>query len=142
MATYYTYDSQGNIETTWVVTQPYGSLFSVWNVEITDSSGNTILSQNNINPGVTIPLVITLLGSGYVLTPGSGNYTVLISAASAQTFVSTPGSTGNFTIGASAAEISTYYIGGTSSISGLANLLTGSTINVVGGTATLGPVRS
>ncbi|MGV4856966.1 membrane protein [Acetobacter indonesiensis] len=137
MATYYTYDSQGNVETTWEITQPYGSIFSVWNVKITDSSGNTILSQDNINPGITIPFVATLLGSGYVLTPGSGDYTVLISALSAQTFVSAPGSTGNFTIGASAGEISTYYIGGTSSISGLANLLTGSTVNVVGGTATL-----
>ena len=136
MATYYTYDSDGNVETTWTVTQPYAPLDD-WNVTITDSSGNVILDQENINPGITIPFIATLLGSGYVLTPGSGNYTVLISAASAQTFVSTPGSTGNFTIGAGLAEVSTYYIGGKSSISGLANLATGSTINVVGGTATL-----
>ncbi|GFE94377.1 Hint domain-containing protein [Acetobacter persici] len=137
MATYYTYDSAGNVETTWTVTQPYGSNWSDWNVKITDTSGHVILDQKDINPGLDILGLVQLLGSGYVLTPGSGDFTVLISALSAQTFVSTPGATGNFTIGAGAAEISTYYIGGTSSISGLANLVTGSTINVVGGHATL-----
>jgi len=136
MATYYTYDAKGNVETTWTITQPYGSSVDDWNVKITDSSGNTILNQTNINPGIDLGL-LQLFGSGYVLTPGSGDFTVLISALSAQTFVSAPGSTGNFTIAAGAAEISTYYIGGTSAISGLANLVTGSTINVVGGTATL-----
>ncbi|WP_166443352.1 Hint domain-containing protein [Acetobacter sp. DmW_136] len=147
--TYYTYelDDQGNpaldasgnkiVETTWTVSQPYGSLISDWDVKITDSSGNVILDQKDINPGLDILGVVQLLGSGYVLTPGSGDFTVLISALSAQTFVSTPGSTGNFIIGAGAAELSTYYIGGTTAISGLVNLVTGSTINVIGGNATL-----
>ncbi|MGX7346424.1 Hint domain-containing protein [Acetobacter pasteurianus] len=148
MSTYYTYetDAQGNpildangnkiVETTWTVSQPYGSGITDWDVKITDSSGNVILNQTNINPGLDLVLV-QLLASGYVLTPGSGDFSVLISALSAQTFVSTPGATGNFIIGAGAAEISTYYIGGTTSISGLANLATGSTINIIGGAATL-----
>lgn len=89
MATYYTYDSAGNVETTWTVTQPYAPLVNnVWNVTITDSSGSTILDQDNINPGIDLVL-LQLLGTGYVLTPGSGDFTVLISALSAQTFVST-----------------------------------------------------
>ncbi|KAA8403074.1 hypothetical protein FKW15_11725 [Acetobacter sp. DmW_125133] len=148
-STYYTYelDDQGNpvldangnkiIETTWTVSQPYGSLVPDWDVKITDSSGHVILDQQDINPGLDILGIAQLLGSGYVLTPGSGDFAVLISALSAQTFVSTPGATGNFIIGAGAAEISTYYIGGTTSISGLANLVTGSTINIIGGNATL-----
>ncbi|KXV62252.1 hypothetical protein AD949_12615 [Acetobacter orleanensis] len=109
---------------------------NTYDVKISDSSGNIILNQNNINRGLNILNIIQIAASGDVIA-GSADSAVLINLASIGTYVSLPGATGNFVIGAGAATANTYYIGGTTAISGLANIITGSTINVIGGTATL-----
>ncbi|ACI50103.1 conserved hypothetical protein [Gluconacetobacter diazotrophicus PA1 5] len=107
-----------------------------YDVTITASDGTVLLDQDNINRGIDILGVIDLAASGDVIT-GSTDSTSLVSLASIGTYVSVPGATGNFIVGAGALAANTYYIGGTTTISGLANLVTGTTINVVGGTATL-----
>lgn len=122
------------------ITQPYSNLWpipvdNVWDVTITAPNGDTIYTGTNLNPGIDL-VVLQLAASGYVLT-GTEDYTTLISAASIQTIVTAPGSTGSIIIGIGAAEANTYYIGGDNTISGLVNAVAGTTINVVGGTATL-----
>ncbi|MCC6105474.1 Hint domain-containing protein [Acetobacter sp.] len=117
------------------ITQPYGSAVSDWDVTITAPDGTSIYTGTDLNPGIDLVL-LQLAASGYVLT-GTDDYTTLISAASAQTIVTAPGSTGSIIIGVGAAEANTYYIGGDNTISGLVSAIAGTTINVVGGTATL-----
>nr|WP_254455547.1 Hint domain-containing protein [Komagataeibacter melomenusus] len=125
---------------TYNITQPDTDLlipiYDVWDVTITAPDGSTIYTGTNLSPGIDVLGVLQLAASGYVLT-GTDNYDTLISAASNQTIVTAPGSTGDVDIGVGAAEADTYYIGGDNTISGLVSAITGTTINVVGGTATL-----
>ncbi|MCG4256211.1 Hint domain-containing protein [Acetobacter senegalensis] len=107
-----------------------------YDVKITDSSGTSLLNQTNINRGINVLNIIQIGASGDVIA-GSSDSAVLINLASIGTYVSLPGSTGDFTVGVGGLTANTYYIGGDTSIDGLANLLTGTTVNVVGGTATL-----
>ncbi|MCI1530464.1 MAG: Hint domain-containing protein [Acetobacter sp.] len=107
-----------------------------YDVKITDSSGTSLLNQTNINRGINVLDIIQIGASGDVIA-GSNDSAVLINLASIGSYVSLPGSTGDFTVGIGGLTANTYYIGGDTSIDGLANLLTGTTVNVVGGTATL-----
>ncbi|MDN7351429.1 Hint domain-containing protein [Acetobacter senegalensis] len=109
---------------------------ATYDVKITDATGRTLLNQNNINRGINLAGIVQIAASGDVIS-GSGDSAVLVNLASKGTYVSLPGATGNFIVGVGGLAANTYYIGGTSSISGLANLVTGSTVNVIGGTATL-----
>lgn len=125
-----------------VTTNQYTGLLSgavygtSYDVKITNSSGTSLFNQTNINRGINVLNVIQIGASGDVIT-GSSDSAVLINLASIGNYVSLPGSTGDFTVGVGGLTANTYYIGGDTSIDGLANLLTGTTINVVGGTATL-----
>lgn len=122
------------------ITEPDSSwpipIDNVWDVTITAPDGTTIYTGTKLNPGIDVAGVLQLAASGYVLT-GTEDYTTLVSAASAQTIVTAPGSTGSIIIGVGAAEANTYYIGGDNTISGLVSAIAGTTVNVVGGTATL-----
>lgn len=125
-----------------VTTNQYTGLLSgavygtSYDVKITDSSGTSLLNQTNINRGINVLNIIQIGASGDVIA-GSSDSAVLINLASIGNYVSLPGSTGDFTVGIGGLTANTYYIGGDTSIDGLANLLTGTTVNVVGGTATL-----
>jgi Hint domain len=135
MSTTTTYTTASGVTYT-VTDTSYGLGLNNYDVEITASDGTVLLNAANINRGIDILGIIDLAASGDVIT-GSGNSAVLVNLASVGTYVSVPGATGSFVIGAGALSANTYYIGGTTTISGLANLITGSTINVAGGTATL-----
>ncbi|MFT9215214.1 MAG: Hint domain-containing protein [Acetobacter malorum] len=111
-----------------------------YNVKITDANNNTILNQNNINSGINLLNIVKLVASGDVIT-GSDDSAALANLASIGTYVSIPGSTGSFVVGAGVLTANNYYIGGDTHISGLANVATGSTINVIGGTATMSGVN-
>lgn len=111
-----------------------------YNVKITDSSNHIILNQNNINSGINLLNIVKLVASGDVIM-GADDSTTLANLASIGTYVSIPGATGSFIIGAGILTSNNYYIGGNTSISGLANVVTGSTINVIGGTATMNGVN-
>lgn len=115
---------------------PNNILAHVYDVNIVDANGETILNKNNITRGIKITGLPTIAASGDVIT-GADNSTILLNVGSLGTYVSVPGSTGNFVIGVGLATINTYYIGGETSIQGIANIATGSTINVVGGTVNL-----
>ncbi|MCG4274469.1 hypothetical protein [Acetobacter senegalensis] len=125
-----------------VTTNQYTGLLSgavygtSYDVKITDSSGTSLLNQTNINRGINVLNIIQIGASGDVIA-GSSDSAVLINLASIGNYVSLPGSTGDFTVGVGGLTANTYYIGGDTSIDGLANVLTGTTVNVVGGTATL-----
>ncbi|MCH4021955.1 MAG: Hint domain-containing protein [Acetobacter sp.] len=110
-----------------------GGLYHSYDVKIIAPDGTVILDKDQISPGVDLG-AIKIAASGDVIT-GSSDSSVLLNLASVGTYVSVPGSTGSFIIGAGLLTYNTYYIGGKTTIEGLANIATGSTINVVGGTA-------
>lgn len=136
MATTKTYNTESGVTYTVSDTSYLLGAYHSYDVKITAPDGTVLLNQQNINRGIDVLGLVQLLASGDVIT-GPSDSSVLIQLASVGTYVSVPGATGNFVIGVGALTANTYYIGGTTSIEGLANLVTGSTINVAGGTATL-----
>lgn len=120
----------------YLVVNPNNILAHVYDVQIVDSNDHTILNRKNITRGVKITGLPTIAASGDVIT-GADNSSIMLNVGSLGTYVSIPGSTGDFEIGVGLATINTYYIGGETSIRGIANIATGSTINVVGGTVNL-----
>ncbi|PYD76815.1 hypothetical protein CFR71_00115 [Novacetimonas pomaceti] len=125
---------------TYDITEPLSNLlvpiYNDWDVTITAPDGSVVYTGENINPGLDLLGLVQVFSGGAVLT-GTQDYDTLISAASNQTIISAPGSTGDIDIGIGAAEANTYYIGGDNTLSGLVEAISGTTINVVGGTATL-----
>lgn len=99
---------------------------------ITDSSGNYILNNKNINTGL---LSTGLFGTGGVVV-GTDGYTELLSTLSSGTFVTLPGATGGIDIVVSLLAGNTFYIGGDTTINVAVNAIGASNINVYGGTAT------
>lgn len=136
MASAQVYKTSSGVTYTVTNTSLLPSVYNSYDVTITAPDGTELLNATDINRGVNILGLVQLLASGDVIT-GSSDSSVLLNLLSVGTYVSVPGATGDFIIGVGAATANTYYIGGTTSISGLANLVTGSTINVAGGTATL-----
>lgn len=126
--TYYTYDSSGNVETTWTVTN--GTLVNGGlgnsNIVITDASGNTIASLSGVSDNLLAENILT----GQNASIGS-----LITVLGGQ-WVSVPGSSGtiNFVLGLLSTPVFT--IGGTTDINFVLNAATVSTVNIYGGTAT------
>ena len=108
-------------------------LYHDYDVTIKSADGTVILDKDGISTGIDLGLT-KIAATGDVIT-GSSNSSVLLNLASAGTYVSVPGSTGSFVIGVGLLTHNTYYIGGTTTIEGLANVVTSSTIYVVGGTA-------
>lgn len=94
-------------------------------VKITNSDGTTE--------------TVSGVSDGNILTPGNNFNLSIASALFGQTFIVVPGASGSITIAASLVTLTdnTFYIGGTANISILASVLSGSTLNVDGGTATL-----
>lgn len=119
----------------WSILSPF-KISHAYDVTITAPDGSQIFSADNINRGIDILNLIQLAASGDVIT-GSGDSFALAQLLSFGNYISVPGSTGSFIIVAGVATANAYYIGGNNTISGLANLVTGSAINIVGGTATL-----
>ncbi|MFT8645133.1 Hint domain-containing protein [Gluconacetobacter sp.] len=125
--TYYTYDAQGHIETTWTITD--GTLFNGGignsNITITDSNGNTIKTLTGVPDGL-----LSHIQTGTDATNGS-----LLSIIGGQ-WVSVPGSSGTIDIVLSALSAPVFTIGGTTDIDFVVNAATAITMNIYGGTAT------
>lgn len=123
----------------WLLTAPL-QISHAYDVTITAPDGTKIFDADNINRGIDLSIgplhILQIAASGDVII-GSDDSTTIAQLLSAGNYISVPGSTGNFVIEAGVATANEYYIGGTSKIEGLANLVTGSVINVVGGNATL-----
>lgn len=123
----------------WLPTAPL-QISHAYDVTITAPDGTKIFDADNINRGIDLSIgplhILQIAASGDVII-GSDDSTTIAQLLSAGNYISVPGSTGNFVIEAGVATANEYYIGGTSKIEGLANLVTGSIINVVGGNATL-----
>lgn len=123
----------------WLPTAPLQISYA-YDVTITAPDGTKIFDADNINRGIDLSIgplhILQIAASGDVIT-GSADSTTIAQLLSAGNYISVPGATGNFVVEAGVATANEYYIGGTSKISGLANLVTGSVINVVGGNATL-----
>lgn len=123
----------------WLPTAPL-QISHAYDVTITAPDGTKIFDADNINRGIDLSIgplhILQIAASGDVIT-GSADSTTIAQLLSAGNYISVPGATGNFVVEAGVATANEYYIGGTSKISGLANLVTGSVINVVGGDATL-----
>ena len=128
-----TYTTTSGVTYTVNDTSSFPNLYHDYDVTITAADGTVILDKDGISTGINLGLT-KIAASGDVIT-GSSNSSVLLSLASVGKYVSVPGSTGSFIIGVGLLTYSNYYIGGTTTIEGLANIATGSTINVVGGTA-------
>ncbi|WP_413987931.1 Hint domain-containing protein [Labrys okinawensis] len=101
-------------------------------VTIKEPDGTIINTITGV-PNGTVNIFDNLSGVNNFVT-GSSNLNIL-GTFLGNTYVSTPGSTGNINIGVSFAAVNTYVIGGNTDINVLASGPGGNTVDVYGGTA-------
>lgn len=118
----------------YTVTENY--IYDIFTGKYDIATGNSDVTITN-SDGTTQSL--SGISDSNILTPGNSFNLSIASVLVGQTFVVVPGASGSITIAASLATLTdnTFYIGGTANISVLASVLSGSTLNVNGGTATL-----